>query len=389
MATRQELAESMRKGYKKASKGEKAKMIDSLCRSCGYSRKHATVLLGGCKKVKQHKRKQVGRPPTYGDFEVVSFLIDLRRRTNMICSKRLKEIIPIWIDHCDFIKLNEGSKSKLLKISAATIDRIIKKSNSGCERIGFATTKPGTILKKQIKINTNQWSENVPGHIECDTVAHCGSSVSGDYVHSVNAVDIATLWIETRAIWNKTKVHTVNAIKSIEEALPFKLIGFDSDNGSEFINWHLKDYFDKRRKNRRVIFTRSREYKKNDNAHIEGRNWTHIRQYLGYGRFDDIRLVELLNDLYQNEWTLFFNYFIPSQKCVSKTRIQSKVKKEYDKPKTPYQRVLESEFVKQNVKDRLSKTYKKLNPYKLQKSLFDKIKIIRQISNEKDFEIAL
>jgi hypothetical protein len=352
--TRQELTESFRREYRTASKSERSKLLDALCKSCQYNRKYAIRMIqGGITPRKKRGTNKTGRPPEYNDLQIRMFLVDLKRKTNLICGKRLKETIPFWIDHFTSFKLRESVRVKLLKTSAATIDRILKKSNFGFEKIGLCTTKPGSILKKQIKINTAQWEENRPGFIECDTVAHCGGSLSGNYVHSVNAVDIATLWIETRAIWNKGKIETVKAIESIENAIPFRLLGFDSDNGSEFINWHLKDYFDKRRKNRRIIFTRSREYHKNDNAHIEGRNWTHVRQYLGYNRFDNIRIVELLNDLYQSDWSLFFNFFIPSQKCISKTRIGSRIKKIFDKLKTPYQRVIESDKVEDKVKLKL------------------------------------
>lgn len=387
--TRQELTESIRREYRTASKSERSKLLDALCKSCQYNRKYAIRMIqGGITPQKKRGTNKTGRPPEYNDLQIRVFLVDLKRKTNLICGKRLKETIPYWIDHFTSFKLRESVRVKLLKISSATIDRILKKSNFGFEKIGLCTTKPGSILKKQIKINTAQWEENRPGFIECDTVAHCGGSLSGNYVHSVNAVDIATLWIETRAIWNKGKIETVRAIESIENAIPFRLLGFDSDNGSEFINWHLKDYFDKRRKNRRIIFTRSREYHKNDNAHIEGRNWTHVRQYLGYNRFDNIRIVELLNDLYQSEWSLFFNFFIPSQKCINKTRIGSRVKKIFDKPKTPYQRVIESDKVEDKVKLKLKQIKKNLNPYELQNNLFDKIKIIKQISMENVVEIA-
>jgi hypothetical protein len=389
LKSRQELTTSFLEEYKKASKSLRSTLLDSLCRACQYNRKYAIRLIqGGKPPVKKHFSNRTGRPPEYNDPQIKMFLIDLKRRTNLICGKRLKETIPFWIEHFDSFKLKTSVKTKLLKMSSATIDRILRKSNFGYEKIGLCTTKPGSILKKQIKINTAQWEESRPGFIECDTVAHCGGSLSGNFIYSVNAVDIATLWIETRAIWNKSKIETVNAIKSIENALPFRLLGFDSDNGSEFINWHLKDYFDKRRKNRKIIFTRSREYHKNDNAHIEGRNWTHVRQYLGYNRFDDIRIVKLLNNLYQNEWSLFFNFFIPSQKCISKLRIGPKIKKVFDKPKTPYQRVMESYQVDEKIKIKLNVTYENLNPYELQKNLFDKIKIIKQISMENVFEIA-
>jgi hypothetical protein len=188
---------------------------------------------------------------------------------------------------------------------------------------GLSTTKPGTILKKHIPVKTKQWDEEKPGFLEADTVAHCGDSVAGMFVYTLNCVDIATGWNQQRALWGKGEQGVLQAIQNIEKTLPFDILGFDCDNGSEFLNWHLLRYFSKRKQP--IKFTRSRAYHKNDNAHIEGKNWTHIRQYLGYQRFDNIELVDLLNDLYTKEWNLYFNFFIPSVKLINKVRDGSKI----------------------------------------------------------------
>ncbi|MDH3568496.1 MAG: hypothetical protein OEM61_14230, partial [Desulfobacteraceae bacterium] len=245
---------------------------------------------------------------------------------------------------------------------------------------GLATTNPGSIIKKRIPVKTKQWDESRPGFLEADTVAHCGDSVSGMFVYTINCVDIATGWTEQRANWGKGERGTVNAIRDIEHTLPFPVLGFDCDNGSEFLNWHLVRYLTNRK--RPVNFTRSRAYYKNDNAHIEQKNWTDIRQYLGYDRFDNPVLPDLLNDLYTTEWRLYFNFFIPSMKLVAKKRTGSKTEKIYDKPKTPYQRIMESKNISFKIKQELKKQYNKLDPFLLQKKMSQKIKNIINIANE-------
>lgn len=296
----------------------------------------------------------------------------------MICSKRLKSTIPLWLSHYK-AELSEESRELLLKISASTIDRILEPIRNKYKRLGLATTKPGSLIKKQVPIKTNQWDERKPGFIEADTVAHCGNSIAGQFAYTVNTVDIATGWIESRAIWGKGQKGCFEAIMSIEESLPFKIRGFDSDNGGEFLNWHLLSYFTKRKKP--VEYTRSRSYQKNDNAHIEGKNWTHIRQYLGYMRFDDPIIVNLMNDLYENEWSYFFNFFIPSVKLISKERIDAKHIRKHDMPKTPLERLLECGKLKRNEKQRLIKISKSIDPFKLQKIVEMKIKNILRYAN--------
>lgn len=394
LISRQELANSIHKEYKKSSKVEKSKLLDAFCLSCNYNRKYAIRILQKKKYIVKVERKKhkVGRPPQYNDPVIKEFLVDLRIKTNQLCSKRLKESIPTWMNFYETKngkKISNKIKISLCKISCSTIDRILKKSNYGFERIGLSTTKPGSIIKKQIKINTNQWNVKEPGFLEADTVAHCGGSVSGLFVYTLNTVDIATSWIESRALWGKGQKVTVAAMAEIENSLPFKLKGLDTDNGSEFINWHMINHLRNRRKKKQVIFTRARPYHKNDNAHIEGKNWTHTRQYLGYSRFDNIEILSLLNDIYTGVWPLFFNFFIPSQKCVSKIRIGSKIIKKYDKAKTPYKRVINSEFINENIKKKLTKKFAKFNPYDLQKELFSKIKIIKQITMQNNIEIDL
>ena len=188
------------------------------------------------------------------------------------------------------------------------------------------TKKPGSLLRNQIPIKTSQWEETIPSHIESDTVHHCGDTVAGQYVLTVNYDDIATGWTEQRAVWGKGELEVLQQTKDVENSLPFKILGFDSDNGGEFINNHLYKYFTQRSKHP-VQFTRSRAYKKNDNAHVEQKNWTHVRQWLGYNRFENPKIVTLLNDLYKTEWRLYHNFFIPSVKLLEKKRIASKTVK--------------------------------------------------------------
>ena len=372
--SKKEFIEAIRSRYLVSSKKQKQLILDEVCLVCHYNRKYAIRVLN--QKEKTKKPKKAGRKKKYNDPEIFTALKSIWISTNLICSKRLKSVIPLWIDFYQG-SLSEENKKLLIQLSASTIDRLLRPIKSRFRKKGLATTKPGSLIKKKVPIRTNQWDETRPGFIEADTVAHCGGSVSGSFVYTVNTVDIATGWIESRAIWGKGQKGAFEAIKSIEQTLPFKIRGFDSDNGSEFLNWHLLAYFTKRK--RPVQYTRSRAYRKNDNAHIEGKNWTHIRQYFGYHRFDDIKIVDLMNDIYINEWSSFFNFFIPSSKIIKKQRVGSKVIKKLDQPKTPFQRVLESESVPKKVKTDLIKRSKQLNPFSLQKAIAEKIKMILKL----------
>lgn len=244
---------------------------------------------------------------------------------------------------------------------------------------GLSTTKPGSLLKKQIPIKTEQWDESRPGFLETDLVAHCGSSTYGPFVNTIDTVDIATGWTEQRAAWGKSQDAVIEQIKDIENSMPFPILGFDCDNGSEFINHHLMRYFLHRKTP--IQFTRSRSYKKNDNAHIEQKNWTHVREWLGYERFDKPGIVPLLNNLYKTEWRLFHNFFCPSMKLISKQRVKSKTIKKHDVPKTPFQRILESKHVSNDVKKQLKATFDTLDPFILRKAIKTKIKKVFSVVN--------
>lgn len=376
--SKREYLYSIRIRYQTSPKGVKTMILDEFCRVCAYDRKYAIRLLHS----KPHRLEDVhptkgGRPATYHHPEILAFLKRLWIASNLVCGKRLKAMIALWLAFDD-TGISQHNRTLLLTISAATIDRLLSPLRSRYSKKGLATTKPGSLLKKHIPINTNQWNERTPGFIEADTVAHCGTSMAGMFVFTLNTVDLATGWTEQRALWGKGEQGVLAALKSIEADLPFALKGFDCDNGSEFLNWTILKHFQNRRPP--VHYTRSREYQKNDNAHIEGKNWTHIRQYLGYDRFEDQRMVALMNDLYCSEWRLLLNFFLPSVKLLAKERIKSKTVKRFDAPKTPFQRLIESKKVSQGTKDRLQLLCSTLNPFTLQKNMSKKIRIVLQLA---------
>jgi hypothetical protein len=242
-----EYLEAIKLRYHQANKNEKSKILDEYCVNCNYHRKYAIRTLNQKNGVKKY-RKKPGRKRRYDKPEILEFLLYMLKATNLICSKRLKSIIPIWIPHYSKNKLTEEIKALLLEISPASIDRVLSNHRRKFGKIGLATTKPGSLLKKRIPIKTNQWDETRPGFLEADTVAHCGTSIAGAFVYTVNIVDIATGWTEQRACWGKGQKGVYRAIQSIESYLPFRILGFDSDNGSEFINYHIESYFKERRK---------------------------------------------------------------------------------------------------------------------------------------------
>jgi len=295
----------------------------------------------------------------------------------------------LWLPYYDneFLALSQITKERLLSISPSTIDRVLKPIKIKYRGRGRTTTKPGTLLRNQIPIKTDQWNETHPGFVETDTVAHCGTTTEGMYALSIDLVDIATAWTEQRAVWGKGEIGVLKQLDDIEKSFPVDFLGFDADNGSEFLNHHLYRHFVNRK--RPIQFTRSRAYKKDDNAHIEQKNWTHVRQWLGYTRFDNPEVVPFMNDLYKTEWRLYQNFFLPSVKLIEKKRVASKVIKRYDKPKTPYQRVLESKYVSGPKKDTLKERFKGTNPFKLKRAIIRKIEIIHAVQRKFDRKYKL
>ena len=360
--------------YQKATRAEKRTLLESVCEVCGYHRKSAIRLLKPqSRKKKKRALKRRGRKRSYDDPLLQRVLLAIWRAANLPCAKRLKAILALWLPFYE-LELPQDIEQKLKHISASTIERLLKPLHGKYRKHGLATTKPGSLLKHHIPVKTNQWDETVPGFLEADTVAHCGASMAGSFVFTVNATDLATGWSEQRAVWGKGEREVLAAVISIEHMLPFKVRGFDCDNGSEFLNWHLEGYLQKRK--RPIQFTRSRPYHKNDNAHIENKNWTHVRQYLGYQRFDNPEITALLNELYTAEWRWFMNGFMPSVKLIEKKRVGSKIVKKYDQPQTPLARVLASKHLSAEEKRQLKEQCQDLNPFQLQKAMSQKIKRI-------------
>jgi hypothetical protein len=374
--SKKEYIEAIFLRYKKAPREERTLILDEFCATCEYHRKHAIRLLRRFKRFVKPKVRKRGRAPVYHRNIILKPLKKICLAANLPCSKRLKVILPLWLPGYvqSFGPLSSKASEALLKISASTIDRLLLPTRIKYKKRSRSTTKPGTLLRKHIPIKTNQWDESRPGFLEADTVAHCGPSLSGMFVYTLDCVDIATGWSEQRAVWGKGESDVLEQIKDIEKSLPFPLLGFDCDNGSEFLNYHLLRHFAQRP--HPVQFTRSRAYHKDDNAHVEQKNWTHVRQWLGYQRLDDPRLVPLLNHLYRHEWRLFHNFFCPSMKLLSKERIGSKTLKHHDPPKTPYQRVIESPYISLDIKQFLSKQLENLNPFVLRNAMEKKLKNI-------------
>lgn len=364
---RAEMLPRLRQRYAGRGREGRSRLIDEVCEQFGYSRKHAIKLLGARAGWGGDPAVRKGRPPVYGrEVEVV--LHRIWRAAEHPCGKRLAQLRGLWLAGYQkrYGRLPTAVLAKVMAISAAQIDRLLapRKVRSGKGRCG---TKPGGLLKTQIPIRTEHWEVDRPGYLEADTVAHCGQSLEGDFVWSVTYTDIDSGWTVNRAVWNKGAEGIVAATREVEAALPFAILGFDCDNGSEFLNWHLVRYFQDRPK--KVGFTRSRPYHKDDNGHVEEKNWTRVRQLLGYERFEDPEVIEPLNVLYREVWEPLQNYFLPCAKLVKKSRHGAKVQRQHDKPKTPCDRLLESPHLTKSEKKKLRQTRAQLDPFELHDQL--------------------
>ena len=362
ITSRRELLAVVAPRYRAARGEERTHILEEFIASTGYHRKYALSLLNHPIS-KGTARKKRARPRQYV-FAVQQALVTCWRAANGICSKRLvpylPELVRVLEQHGE-LHLDPPTKERLLALSAATADRLLQAERKLAKPHGLGTTKPGTLLKSAIPIRTfAEWDEAEPGFTEIDLVVHCGTTTRGEYLHSLTMTDIATAWTECVALRNRGQQSVFQALVLARERLPFPLRGIDSDNGSEFINAHLLRYC----QNEQLTFTRSRPYKKNDQAYVEQKNWSIVRQLVGYERFESASAFDALQALYE-VIRLYINFFQPSMKLVLKERVGSKVKKRYDKAKTPYQRVLESEQVTEEVKASQRQQYVTLNPVAL------------------------
>jgi len=372
---RMDMLPRLRQRYAGRGRQGKSLMIDELCEQFGYSRKHAIKLLNARSGWGGEPGGRRGRPPKY-EAATVEVLQRIWRAAEQPCGKRLKALLKTWLPHYEdeYGKLNASIGKQVRQISAAQIDRLLAPGKALGRGRGRCGTKPGSLLKTQIPIRTDHWDIDRPGYLEADTVAHCGGSLEGDFVWSVTYTDIHSGWTANRAVWNKGAHGIVTATQDVEDRLPFAILGFDCDNGSEFLNHHLVNYFTDRKK--KVGFTRSRPYQKNDNGHVEQKNWTHVRQLLGYQRLENPEQLRAINELYRDYWEPLHNYFLPSAKLSSKHREGAKYRRQHDAPQTPCERLLKSRGLSAKAKKELREKRASYNPFALGRELESRLRAL-------------
>ncbi len=361
----EEYAKAIRDRYFKAGKTEKGKILDEFTKTTGLHRKAAIRLLRRAGKPWGNRRR--GRPPRY-NAEVLEALKAIWEASDHLCSKRLKpflsEMVYVLRRHGEQ-KINTALEGQLCRISASTIDRLLRPYRRQGGRKGFTTTRPGRLLRSSIPIRTfADWQENKPGFLEIDLVAHCGDSVEDFFLNSLCAVDVASGWTECVPVWGKGQVRVKSAVHRVRQRLPFPLLGVDSDNGSEFINQVFYTYC----REEKISFTRSRSYKKNDSCHVEQKNGNIVRRLVGYDRYNSRAAYQCLERLYYCV-RLYANFFQPTMKLASKTRHGARVYKVYETAKTPYQRLLLSGVLTEREKEVLVAMYNGINPVQLLKQV--------------------
>src|SRR2546425_5885313 len=374
--TRMEVLEKLRRRYETAGAEHKRKLIDQAVQLLVYHRKAAIRVLRR-PVVERGPLLLTGRPVKYEPSLLVPWLRPIWQATDYACGRRLVAMLPEWVPayEQDERRVPGEVREKLLLASGRTLDRLLEplRGQGG----GRCLTRPGTLLRQQIPIRGNLWEEGKAGWLEVDTVALCGGSVAGEFVWMVDGVDYATTWVEVRAMWGRGQVGTLAALQDVEESLPFELLGLDSDNGGEFLNYHVLRWLQKRP--RPVFMTRSRPYKKDDNAHVEQKNWTHIRQCFGYERHDNPQVVELINTLVKGAYGQLLNYFHASLKLERKERVEGRLRRVYGEAQTPLARVLASAQVSAPIKQRLAHEKAGLNPFALKREVARSLKEIASL----------
>ncbi len=356
--SKRELLAAIRPRYTLGSRTEKQRILDELVATTGYHRKYAIQVLNHPPQRRRGPRR--GGQAKYTGL-VRAALEQVWRAANCICGKRLVPGLPLFVEALERhgeLQLDPQTRTLLLTLSPATVDRLLKRARAGTKPHGLTTTKPGTLLKQAIPMRTfAQWDDAEPGFMEVDLVAHCGEATQGEYLNSLDMIDVKTRWVELYGLLNRSQATVSAAIVTCRHRLPYALLGLDSDNGAEFINDDLKRYCEQEH----ITFTRCRPYKKNDQAYVEQKNWTAVRQFVGYDRYEGPAACAALNALYE-PLRLYLNFFQPVMVLVEKIRDGAKVTKRYDAAQTPYQRVLAAPDVPEEAKERLRQLYLTLNP---------------------------
>ena len=400
--------------YECARRAQKSLILDEYCVTAAHSRKYAIRRLGALRRARQNEsspqgqrerslssrsraapvgnssmppkppapRKRLGRRAIYtADSALLTALSAIWRAASKPCSKRLVAALPIWLPHYEqaHCKLSKAEHALLLGISPATIDRLLRATREGEREVlrGVSGTTPASeLLRGLIPVRTHHKGVAHPGWLEADTVAHCGASIAGEFYWTLNCTDIFSGWIECGAVWNKLALGVREAVSQIQRRLPFALLAFDTDNGSEFINHGLQLYLCQQHPP--VDFTRSRPYEKNDQAHVEQKNNSVVRAFLGYTRFDNIALGEKLNALYAHELRDYVNFFLPTLKLVKKDYVEGKIRRRYEQiARTPHQRLISSKRgMTHQSRAQLKAHFEQLNPFTLKLQLDAKLREI-------------
>ena len=363
--------------YQRAGRPHKTRILDEFCATCGYHRKAALRLLN--RRLPSAPLKRPGPKVRYAPGEVLPLLKAVWLASDQLCSKLLKAALPEWLEHQErrSAPLPEAFKEKLLAISPAQIDRLLRSARVVHPKKGLSATRPGTLLRQAVPTRSGPPDTTRPGSVEADTVAHCDDSTEGDYVNSLTFTELYSGWTENRAVWNKSADAVLVQLKELEQVVPYAMKDFHTDNGGEFLNWALHRHLTGRAP--KLPWTRSRAYRKNDNAHCEQKNWTHVRQCFGYERHDNPEVVALINTLIQKAYGPLRNFFHASLKLQRKERTQGRLKRIYGEAQTPLARVLASAQVSPQTKRRLEQEKARLNPFALQKLVAQGLKEIAAV----------
>lgn len=364
--TRDEVLARMRRRYVRAGAEHKRKLLDQAVELLGYHRKAAIRALRQPSEARPAVRIATGRPKTYHPQTLLPILKSIWITAFEPCGSRLHALLAEWLPayEADHGRIDSDLRHALLAASARTLDRLIAPLRVGRQRRNG--TRPGSLLRQSIPVR-GTWTEEGPGWLEMDTVALCGGRLDDLHLWMLDAVDVRTAWTELRALENRGQHCTLAQITDLEKSLPFAILGVDSDNGGEFINHHLVAYLHQRP--RPVHFTRARPYHKNDNARIEQRNWTHVRQHFGYERYDNPAVAPLINALCKGPLGQMHNHFLPTHQLERKRRKARRIIRIYGPARTPYARVLAASEVTAAKKQELEVLHQLLNPFELAREI--------------------
>lgn len=379
--TKNEIMSKLRRRYESAGPLHKTKLIDEAVALLGYHRKAAIRALNAPPALAL-PAVITGRPRLYESKKLLPVLRVIWEAADCPCARRLVAMMPDWLEAYEEHERSVPAdvREGLLEASDRTLDRLLQPLRA--QKRAPSLTRPGSLLRQQIPIRGSLWEEGKAGWLEVDTVALCGGSVAGDFIWMLDGVDYKTTWVSVRPIWNRGQENTLEALMDIEQTLPFPLLGLDSDNGGEFLNYHVLAWLQKRP--RPVYFTRSRPYKKDDNAHVEQKNWTHVRQWFGYERYDNREVLEPIRQLVRGPYAQLLNYFHASLKLQRKERdSQGRIKRIYDAAQTPLARVLACPEVDQATKERLRQEKEGLNPFALKREVQRELRRIQTIRRSK------